>query len=101
LAQRLALFDPQRHGGEAEATERAGREVVQWRRNAGPEYNGTNPFALRIDIPGKKTGYILVHQPKSFDWRARGAKPHPLKQAPEDVLTLACRALNQIIDIGA
>lgn len=28
LAQRLALFDPQRHGGEAMATERAGREVI-------------------------------------------------------------------------
>jgi len=28
LAQRLALFDPHRHGGEAMMTERAGREVV-------------------------------------------------------------------------
>lgn len=64
------------------------------------EYNKTNPFALRIDGPGKKTGYILVHQPKSFDWRARDAKTHPLKQVPEDVFALACKALNQIIDIG-
>ena len=64
------------------------------------EYNETNPFALRVEIPGKKTSYILVHQPKSFDWRARHAKPHPVKQAPEDVLVLACKALNQIIDIA-
>jgi hypothetical protein len=28
LAQRLALFDPQRHGGEAMVTGRIGREVV-------------------------------------------------------------------------
>jgi antitoxin MazE len=28
LAQKLALFDPQLHGGEAMVTERAGREVV-------------------------------------------------------------------------
>ena len=28
LAQRLALFDPQRHGGEAMVTVRAAREVV-------------------------------------------------------------------------
>lgn len=28
LAQRLALFDPQRHGGEAMVTRRIGREVV-------------------------------------------------------------------------
>lgn len=65
------------------------------------EYNATNPFALRIDRPGTKTSYILVHQPKSFDWLARGAKPHPMKQVPEDVLALACRSLNQIIEIGA
>jgi mRNA interferase MazF len=64
-------------------------------------YNATNPFALRIDRPEKKPGYVLVHRPKSFDWRARQAKPHPLKQAPGDVFALACRALNQIIEIGA
>ena len=64
------------------------------------EFNETNPFALRIDRPGTKTSYILAHQPKSFDWRARDAKPHPLKQVPEDVFALACKALNQIIDIG-
>jgi mRNA interferase MazF len=44
--------------------------------------------------------YILSHQPKSFDWRARGAKPHPWKQVPEASFDLACEALNQIIDIG-
>ena len=65
------------------------------------EYNATNPFALSIGSPRKKTSYILVHQPKSFDWRARDAKPHPLRQVPEDVFALACRALNQIINIGA
>lgn len=65
------------------------------------EYNETNPFAVTFDQPAKKTSYILAHQPRSFDWRARNAKPHPLKQAPEDVFALACRLLNQIIDIGA
>lgn len=64
------------------------------------EFNQTNPFAARIDGPGRKTGYILAHQPKSFLWRARRAKPHPWKQAPEDVFALACKALNQIVDIG-
>jgi mRNA interferase MazF len=65
------------------------------------EYNETNPFALRIDRAGKKASYVLVHQPTSFDWRARDAKPHPLRRAPEDVFTRACRALNQIVEIGA
>ena len=64
------------------------------------EYNETNPFALKIDSPRKKASYILVHQPKSFDWRARDAKPHPLRQVSEDVLAAVCKALNQIIDIG-
>jgi len=64
-------------------------------------FNETNPFALRVDGAGHKASYILVHQPKSFDWRARNAKPHPLKRASEDIFVLACKALNQIIDIGA
>lgn len=36
-----------------------------------------NPFA--IPAPGNKgeVGYVLVHQPKSFDWRQRNARPHP------------------------
>jgi mRNA interferase MazF len=63
-------------------------------------FNETNPFALRIDSTAKKASYILVHQPKSFDWRARDAKPHRAKQVPEDVFVLACKALNQIIDLG-
>jgi len=55
---------------------------------------------LRVEISGRKTGYILVHQTKSFDWRARDAKAHPGKQVPGDIVALACKALNQIIDIG-
>jgi mRNA interferase MazF len=62
--------------------------------------NETNPFAVRFIGPKKKTSYILGHQPKSFDWRARQAKPHPWKQIPEEVFTLACETLNQIVAIG-
>ncbi len=65
------------------------------------EYNRTNPFAVRVDGLRKKTSYVLVHQPKSFDWRARSAKAHALKQVPKDVFDLACKMLNQIIDICA
>lgn len=63
-------------------------------------YNDTNPFAVKLLGPKNMISYILGHQPKSFDWRARKAKPHPWKQAPEDVFTLACETLNQIIVIG-
>jgi mRNA interferase MazF len=40
------------------------------------EYNADNPFAVAV---GKASGrnYVLCHQPKSFDWQMRNAKPHP------------------------
>jgi mRNA interferase MazF len=63
-------------------------------------YNDTNPFAIRFVGARGVVSYILAHQPKSFDWRCRGAKAHPLKQAPEEIFSLACEALNQIIAIG-
>lgn len=63
-------------------------------------YNDTNPFAIRFNGPKSAVSYILGHQPKSFDWRARGAKPHEWKQVPEDAFALACETLNQIIEIG-
>lgn len=63
-------------------------------------YNETNPFAVKFAGAKGVTSCILTHQPKSFDWRMRGAKAHPMKQAPEDVFALACESLNQIIAIG-
>lgn len=63
-------------------------------------FNDTNPFAVKFIGPKKTASYILAHQPKSFDWRAREARPHPWKQIPEEVLSLACETLNQIIAIG-
>ena len=64
-------------------------------------YNETNPFAIRFVGPKGAVSYILGHQPKSFDWRARAAKPHPWKQVPEETFGLACETLNQIILIGS
>lgn len=63
-------------------------------------FNETNPFAVKFTGPLRKVSYILSHQPKSFDWKARQARPHPLKQVPQDIFNLAAEALNQIIDIG-
>ena len=76
------------------------------------DYNASNPFALSAGVVagvaggaarGRKAGktcYVLCHQPKSFDWRARGAKPYPLGQLSDAVFAEACAALNQIIGIG-
>ncbi len=65
------------------------------------EYNSDNPFAVAIGkTSGRKpvrTSYVLCHQPKSFDWRLRKAKIHPLGSL-SDVSFAEVRArLNQII----
>ncbi len=66
------------------------------------EYNATNPFALAVGAAGgrqaRKSSYVLCHQPKSFDWRARGAKPHPKGMLDDSLFAQACAVLNQIID---
>jgi mRNA interferase MazF len=67
-------------------------------------YNATNPFALAVGGAGGrkagKTSYVLCHQPKSFDWRARGAKPHPHGRLADTAFAQACAVLNQIVEIG-
>lgn len=65
------------------------------------EYNRDNPFAVTIGAARKKgvakQSYVLCHQPKSFDWRARGASPHPIKKVSSSQLLEICTILNQII----
>lgn len=67
-------------------------------------YNATNPFAVATGpASGRsagKTCYVLCHQPKSFDWRLRRAKPHPLKRIGDKPFAEYCALLNQIIVIG-
>ena len=66
-------------------------------------YNASNPFAVMV---GKASGnqsnkksYVLCHQPKSFDWRMREAKPHPIKQLHATAFVQVCALLNQIIQL--
>ena len=65
------------------------------------ESNETNPFAVKFTGAKREVGYVLAHQPKSFDWRTRGARPHPWKQAPPTVFASACEGLESIISIGS
>ena len=64
-------------------------------------YNANNPFALAVGAAvvaqRSKTSYVLCHQPKSFDWRARGAKPHRKGRLSDELFAQACAVLNQII----
>lgn len=62
-------------------------------------YNETNPFAIGFQGARGAVSYILAHQPKSFDWRARHAKAHPLKQVPDAAFEQACSTLNQILSL--
>lgn len=65
------------------------------------EYNADNPFAVAAGTAKSgKTSYVLCHQPKSFDWRAREASLHPLKQLDSATFAQVCSLLNQIIALA-
>jgi len=66
-------------------------------------YNATNPFAVAVSkVSGRKANkisYVLCHQPKSFDWRVRGAKPHSLGSLSDVLFVQVCDRLNKIIQL--
>ncbi|MDD2809750.1 type II toxin-antitoxin system PemK/MazF family toxin [Rhodoferax sp.] len=62
--------------------------------------NETNPFAVKVTAADGEVCYVLTHQPKSFDWRKRSARPHPWKQVPAPLFEAARESLNDIIAIG-
>ena len=68
------------------------------------EYTADNPFAVSVGkAAGRKAAkisYVLCHQPKSFDWRLRGARVHPLESLSESLFVQVCDRLNQIIVLG-
>jgi mRNA interferase MazF len=65
------------------------------------EYNADNPFAVAVGTAtGRKptkSSYVLCHQPKSFDWRVRGARAHTLKTLSDGQFKQVRERLNQII----
>jgi len=67
-------------------------------------YNADNPFAVTVgQASGRKAGqvsYVLCHQPKSFDWRLRGGKPHPLGRLSDAPFAEVCERLNQIVRLA-
>ena len=66
--------------------------------------NADNPFAVAIGLAkGRKAvqaSYVFCHQPKSFDWRLRAGKPHPLGRLPDVLLAQVCERLNQIVRLA-
>jgi mRNA interferase MazF len=67
------------------------------------DYNADNPFAVAVGkASGRKidkTSYVLCHQPKSFDWRVRGAKSHSMGKLKNALFVQVCERLNQIIQL--
>ncbi len=69
------------------------------------DYNAAdNPFAVSVgnatSRKASKTSYVLSHQPKSFDWPRRYAKPHSLKIVEDTLFEQVCQQLNQIIQLN-
>ena len=62
-------------------------------------YNATNPFAIDNSQTAKQPSYIICNQPKSIDWRQRGATPHPWKRVSDDVFLSARLELNDILEL--
>jgi mRNA interferase MazF len=63
------------------------------------EFNADNPFAVAVLGPKGEVGYVLCHQPKSFDWRMRGGGKHPWGRAPANILRAALEKLDAICGV--
>ena len=64
-------------------------------------YNRGSSLAVDLgpisDRPGAHS-YVLCHQIKSFDWRARGARPHPMGTLGPGKLERVLEIVGQILD---
>lgn len=63
------------------------------------ERHADNPFA--IPAPGAKgePGYLLTHQPKSFDWRERNGRQHPWGAGHTKLLAAALKRFDAVFGI--
>ncbi len=61
--------------------------------------NATNPFAIDNSKSAKQASYIICNQPQSFDWRQRGATPHPWKRVSDAIFLSARLELNDILEL--
>ena len=61
--------------------------------------NEDNPFAVKFSGPKGEACYVLCHQPKSLDWRARHARVHPWGQVAPAVFRTTCEEFGSILEI--
>jgi mRNA interferase MazF len=60
------------------------------------EVHADNPFAIVATGPKGDGGYVLTHQPKSFDWRGRNARPHPWGAGHTKLLAAALKRFDAV-----
>ena len=58
-----------------------------------------NPFALTAPGAKGEIGYVLTHQPKSFDWRQRNARPHAWGAGHTKLLSAALKRFNGVFNV--
>lgn len=63
------------------------------------ERHADNPFAIPAAGAKGEPGYLLTHQPKSFDWRERNARPHPWGTGHTKLLAQAQRRSDTVFGI--
>ena len=64
-------------------------------------FNADNPFAVRIQGPKAEVGYVLCHQPKSFDFKLRYGGKHPFRTVTPQILRDSLERLDLICGIRA
>jgi len=65
------------------------------------ERHKDNPFAVAVKGPNNEVGYVITNQPKSFDWKARGAGPHPWGGGHAHVVQEALERLDAIVGFSS
>ena len=63
------------------------------------ERHADNPFAIAASGAKGEPGYLLTHQPKSFDWRERNARPHPWGTGHTKLLAAALKRFDSVFGI--
>jgi len=63
------------------------------------EFHADNPFAIVATGAKGEVGYVLTHQPKSFDWRLRNARPHVWGTGHTKLLASALKRFDTIFNI--
>jgi mRNA interferase MazF len=63
--------------------------------------HANNPFAIVAPGANGEPGYVLTHQPKSFDWRVRNARPHLWGAGHTKLLAAALRRFDAAFGVCA